>query len=533
MLSRHLCAITLLGLVLATSPARPADEKVTPPTVQVRLNSLDRTLDDLKYFLALTGQKQAVDQLESMKGSLLPQGFEGIDTKKPWALYGALDANIQDSAAVLLVPVTNEKAFLGLLEKVLHLKPTKDGDYYMVQPDNVPVPIYFRFLEGYACGAGASKAALEKGKLIQPSVMFAKPLAGNVEVHFRIDQIPNEYKQLALGQVEIQLANAKEQKIAGENEAQRLGRLQGIESFGQMFSAIVKDGTDISFAVDISRERGKFGVGFGVAAKSDSDLAKKFGTMGAGSSLFASWIKPASPINLVVHAGLDDAAQKILELIFSQGMAGLAKEGDHQRVVADKLKKVLAPTVESKSVDFGFDWRGPSTAGHYTVAAGLKVVDGDKIESLVKELIAEVPEKDRAMIKLDASSVGEFKVHRLDVASSFDADARRIFGDNPIYFAFRKDALLVSAGENGLPALSEALQAGAAAAPMARGNLNLKGLVPLMKNDPRAEGQAKTSFVKPGDDAVTISAQGGESLQIRVEVTGAVLQFLVALGNKK
>jgi hypothetical protein len=533
MFSRYLCAITLLGLVLAPSPARPADEKVTPPTVQVRLNSLDRTLDDLKYLLSLTGQKAAVDQMEGMKGALMPAGFDAIDTKKPWALYGALDPNIQDSAAVLLVPVANEKAFLGLLEKALHLKPTKDGDYYMVQPENLPVPIYFRFAEGYACAAGVSKAALEKGKLILPSVMFAKPLAGSVEVRFHIDQIPNEYKQLALGQVEIQLANAKEQKIAGENEAQRLGRLQGIESFGQVFSAIVKDGTAISFDVDISRERGKFGLGFGVAAKSGSDLAKKFGTMGAGSSLFAGWIKPVSPANLVVHAGLDEAAQKILELIFSQGLAGLAKEGDKQKVLADKLKKVLAPTIEAKSVDLGLDWRGPSAAGHYTFAAGLKVVDGDKIEGLVKELIAEVPEKERAMIKLDASSVGEFKVHRLDVASNFDADARRIFGDNPIYFAFRKDALLVSAGENGLPALSEALLAGPAAAPMARANLNLKGLVPLMKTDPRAESEAKKSFLQAGDDAVTLTVNGGEALKVHVEVTGAVFQFLAALGNKK
>jgi hypothetical protein len=534
MLSRYLCAITLLGLVLAPSAARPADEKVTPPTVQVRLNSLDRLLDDFKYFLSLTGQKEAIDQFEGMKGALLPLGFDGIDAKKPWALYGALDAgNVQDSAAVLLVPVTNEKAFLGLLDKALHLKPTKDGDYYMVQPDNVPVPIYFRFTEGYACAAGISKAALEKGKLIPPSVMFAKPQASSAEVHFRIDQIPNEYKQLALGQVEVQLANAKEQKIAGENEAQRQGRLQGIESVGQMFSALVKDGTDISFDVDISRAKGKFGVGLGVGAKSGSDLAKKFGTMGAGNSLFAGWINPSSPANLVVHAALGETVQKMLEEIVNHGLAGLAKDGEPQRIFVDKLKKVLAPTIQAKSVDLGFDWRGPSPAGHYTLAAGLKVVDGDKIEGLAKELIAQIPEKDRTMIKLDASSVGEFKVHRLDVAGMFDADARRIFGDNPIYFAFRKDALLVSAGENGLPALSEALQAGPAAAPMARGNVNLKGLVPLMKNDPGAEGQSKKSFVHEGDDAVTLSVNGGEALQIRVEFTGAVFQFAAALGNKK
>ena len=111
----------------------------------------------------------------------------------------------------------------------------------------------------------------------------------------------------------------------------------------------------------------------------------------------------------------------------------------------------------------GFEWRGPSAAGHYTLIAGLKTVDGDKIESLVKDLVRELPEKDRADIKLDASSVGEYKVHKLDVAKNFDKDGKRILGDNPVYFAFRKDALIVALGDNGLAALGQALQASARA----------------------------------------------------------------------
>src|SRR4029077_15529076 len=99
------------------------------------------------------GQKDAADQLDGLKNNVLPNGFEGIDTKKPWGLYGMLKANQLDSAVVLLIPVTSEQAFLGLLEKVAHLKPTKDGNYYVVQPDGVPFPIHIRFTDGYACAA--------------------------------------------------------------------------------------------------------------------------------------------------------------------------------------------------------------------------------------------------------------------------------------------------------------------------------------------------------------------------------------------
>lgn len=533
MLSRCLGALTLLGLILTPAPARPADDKATPPTIQVRLNSLDRSLDDIKYFLSLAGQKEAADQLDGLKNNVLPNGFEGIDTKKPWGLYGVLKANQVESAAVLLIPVTSEQAFLGLLEKVAHLKATKDGNYYLVQPENVPFPIHIRFTEGYACAAGPDKGALESGKLIPPSVLFADGPKGSADLHFRIDQIPNEYKQIALGTIEVQLANLEEQKIPGEDEAKRKGRVLGVKTVGQLFSAAVNDGADVSVELDISRQRDSFGVSLGLGAKTGSGLAKKFSSLTGGNSLFANWIKPTSPLNFVFHAPLGEDAQKILQLIANEGFANLAKQGEHQKALSEKIKKSLEPTIDSKSVDMGFEWRGPSASGHYTLIAGLKAVDGDKIESLVKELVREVPEKDRADIKFDASSIGEFKVHKLDVAKKFDADGKRILGDNPIYFAFRKDALIVALGDNGLAALGEALQASPGPAPLAKGSVNLKGLVPLIKDDPRAEGFAKKSFLKPGDDAVTFTAQGGESLQVKLQVKGPVIKFLAAVGDKK
>ena len=308
----------------------------------------------------------------------------------------------------------------------------------------------------------------------------------------------------------------------------------GIKAFGQMFSAVMKDGTDISLDLDISREHDHFGFGMGFAAKPGSDLAKKVALLTAGKSLFAGWVKPASAASFEFHAPLGDDARKMVELMFTEGLANLAKQGAGEKTMSEKIKKALEPTMQAKSVDVGFDWRGPTPSGHYTLIAGVKVVDGDKVESLVKELLKEAPEKERAMIKLDASSIGEFKVHRLDVASTFDANARKLLGDNPIYFSFRKDAAFVVLGENGLAALGEALQASPEAAPTVRGTLNLKDLVPLMKqSDPRAEGLAKKTFSKAGDDAITLTVQGGHSLQMRLEAKSPVIKFMAGMGNKK
>src|SRR5205085_721016 len=127
-------------------------------------------------------------------------------------------------------------------------------------------------------------------------------------------------------------------------------------------------------------------------------------------------------INLVFQAPVGEAAQKIVDFVFSAGFANLAKQGKEQKAIGEKIHKVLAPTIQARSVDMGVEWRGPSPSGHYTLIAGLKIVDGNKIEGLIKDLVREAPEKERANIKIDASSIGEFKVHRLDVASTYDKD---------------------------------------------------------------------------------------------------------------
>ena len=101
------------------------------------------------------------------------------------------------------------------------------------------------------------------------------------------------------------------------------------------------------------------------------------------------------------------------------------------------------------------------------------------------------------------------------------------------YITFRKDAVLVVMGENGLAVLGDAIQASAGNAPLASGHVSLMKLVPLMKDEPRAEGFAKETFTKPGSDAITLKAQGGDSISIQIEAKASVLKFLAAMGNKK
>src|SRR5438105_3306578 len=140
---RNWLCVAVLGLVALPSVARPAEEAATPPTLVVRIHSLDRLLHDVKQVISLAGRKDEAQKLDSLLNQRLPKGFEGVDGKRPLGLYGRVDENLMDSTAVVLIPIADEKAFLGLLES--HgIKATKDSEgVYSFTPENSPVSVYF------------------------------------------------------------------------------------------------------------------------------------------------------------------------------------------------------------------------------------------------------------------------------------------------------------------------------------------------------------------------------------------------------
>src|SRR5439155_25165965 len=142
---------------------------------------------------------------------------------------------------------------------------------------------------------------------------------------------------------------------------------------------------------------------------------------------------------------------------------GLSKEKDSaKRAEGEKVVKVLTPTLKAGELDVAASIRGPSAANHYGVVAGMKVKDGEAIEKTLREVVAKLPEADQGKIKIDAESSGDVKIHRIEAGKHLDKDAREKFGDSPLYFAFRNDAVLWSLGEDGLGLLKQALSAASA-----------------------------------------------------------------------
>ena len=158
---RLLSAFTLLLIsavpCLADEVKKAEPQPATQPTLVVRLQSIDGIISDLKYLAEAVGHGEQAKQADELfKSQIGEKGLEGIDTKKPLGLYGVLKPDFQNSTAVALIPVANEKAVLELLEQVnVKVEKGKDG-IYSASVENARVPIYFRFAnKEYWCSASS------------------------------------------------------------------------------------------------------------------------------------------------------------------------------------------------------------------------------------------------------------------------------------------------------------------------------------------------------------------------------------------
>src|SRR5712691_10266713 len=117
MLLRMFPCLATLCLIAVPSAARPAEEKAAPPTLVVRVQSIDNLRENLKYFGRLAGREREVEKAEAaLNDKLGDKALEGLDTKRPLALYGRVGPTGTDSTGVVLLPVTDDKAFLDLLK---------------------------------------------------------------------------------------------------------------------------------------------------------------------------------------------------------------------------------------------------------------------------------------------------------------------------------------------------------------------------------------------------------------------------------
>jgi hypothetical protein len=300
--------------------------------------------------------------------------------------------------------------------------------------------------------------------------------------------------------------------------------------------AILNDGESVTLRLAIDSTKDDLILDASFKAKPGSALAKDMEAAGKGRSLFAGLAGKGDALSGNLTVTLPEDIKKVLGPAIDEA---IKKAVDDEK---DQVKKALmkagmerlAPTLKAGEIDAGVSIRGPDAAGHFTAIGGIHVKDGKGLEGFLRDVVKNMPEKDKSKIALDAESAGDVKIHKLTI-DELDADAKAMFGSTTIYLAARDDAILVALGPDALAALKTAAQAQAGSAKVLNVSVSVARMATIDKKDAGAGKVAKEVFgpSPSGTDTVTVTAEMDQALKFRLVVKGKVIAFGVKAEEAK
>jgi len=531
---RLLPGLAGLCLLLAVVPVRADDPKPIVPGVLVRIKPIEALVDDARYLAELADKADEFKMYEGVYKSMLKdKSLEGIDITRPIGAYGEIGPNGIDSRFVILVPIADEKTFLEFI-KSKNLTPEKneDGSYKVDVPNSPLGSAYFRFVNKYAYITMGDKDNIAPASLPEPSKVLGK-VVSVVSVTVDIDKIPDELKKVMIGQMANGLAEQKDELKKNQDPNMTPAQLKlqeaTLDEVADVFKMVINDGGELTLSTDIDRQKGDLSMSLGLAGKDGTKLAKTFSDLGAAKSVGAGLLGKDSAANALFHFSLPERIRKAAEPVYEEGAKkALEEEKDKdKRAAAEKLYKVLSPTLKSGEFDIGVNLRGPSSKGQYALVMAMKVKDGAAIDKTLKDLIPTLPEKDRKNITLDFAKVGDVSIHKVESAE-LDEKAKEAFGDGPAYFAIRDDAAMVALGDGALEALKDALSGKAGPSKALQFEASMSRLVKLAPKEQQKvyEEAAKKAFAKDKDgDKITFVVESGKALKVRFHMKAALVTF--------
>jgi hypothetical protein len=535
MLKRSLSCVVLF--LVATVPVlRAAEPKSEAPTLIVRVQSFEQLLDNAKYLAALANQEEPFKQFEGLIKSMVgDKGLDGFDIKRPIALYGNLGGNLIDSSAVLMLPVSDEKGVLALLER-FEIKPEKglDGVYTVKKSDKLPEDIYFRFANKHVYATGRDKAALATEKLLAPEKIFVKAETAVVAVQFNIDQIPEGLKTSALVFLEQAINEAKEKNQPGETKEEHELKVLVLDEMFERVSTVINEGSEATLSFDVDRKTNDISLDLSLKGKKGSKLATGIANLAKLKSAAAGVLTTDSAMSMATRFTLPEKfAQALAKTIEAEMKKNAEKTPDKtHRELVEKFTKAIMPTIRAGELDTAFDLRGPNKKGIYTLLVAGGVEKGSDLESTLREIVKTVPQLED-LIKLDQDKAAGTAIHAINIPDNNEKFSK-IFGDSRMFLALRDDAIFLAMGEDGLAGLKTALATTPRAAHPLQFELSLGRFGKIMEKDQPAAGKVIEEVFdkKKQNDRIRVSVDGGNALNLRFKMKADIIRFMVRLNEE-
>jgi hypothetical protein len=524
--------VPALIVLIPTGMVR-AGEPAAPPTFVVRVRSIDTLIQNAKLLVTLAGREEIAQQVEGLiQAKIGAKGLEGIDTKRPLGAYGRFGKEIDDIAGAVLVPIADEKAFVGLLEdQNLMVTKAKDG-LYTVQT-GTPIEVYIRFANRYAYLTAMNPSAIDKDKLPDPMQVLGK-VGPTFSASLRIDQLPEAARQIASAQIEQGLDDALQKEVPNETPAQKDLRIAAAKETIKMLIGIIKEGAEMKVSVDLDGQKKQIAANLSLSGKPGTGLAKAIQDVGQRPSQFGALRSPEAAFRGAVHVVLPEEMKKslakLLEEATSQGIEKI--QDDAKRAQAAKLLEALAPTIRAAEADAVVQLIGPDASRKYAVLAAVKVAEARKLGKVVEELIQDAlrqaPAQVKGRVQLNAITIGDTKVHRFELPDDKKEieKLRELTGETNLHVAFGNNAVFVAVGKAGLDLLKNTVNTkSAGASPLFLLEVDMARLGALAPTQ-ELRNAAKQMFAGGKDSMIRVAVEGGAALRLSITTPLAVVQFL-------
>jgi hypothetical protein len=553
MLHRLLCYSALV--VALAAPSAWAQEKKSDspkksagPAVLVRVQSINELLKTADYLRTLAPEdaaeqiKQGLDAIRAFIDD--KKGLEGIDVKNPIGAYITFGEEIGPTPpVVVLIPIADEKTVLEALDTRLGLKPEKEKDgSYKVTPEQIPFPVFFRFANNYAYVTINDSANIDPKTLPKPGDVLGGKPEHIISVTARIDRLPDALKKMAIAQVENQLAMAKEQAIPNETKAIKEFKEKAIDELVVNLKNILEGGEEAALRINVDQKAEEVAIELELKGVQGSKLAKDIASIRENRSVVGGALAfPDTALSFNLSVSLSAELKKLFPPVVDDVLEIIKKQGNipgEFQTKAEPLVKAVLPTVKAGELDLGVAMVGPDRNDQFTLIAGLKVVEGKKIEDAVRNIVKkELPPEISAMIQLDAEKMdGGVMLHTLKVADQIDEKGQKVIGKSDLHICFRDDLILAAIGPRSKEVLKTALAAKPADVGVARISVSLARIVPIIGDTAQELSAAKKAAEKifgkgaSKADEIRFSIDGGESLKIKLMAKGKAIAFLVELG---
>lgn len=535
---RGILAAALALLTVAAAGAPAADPPLPPIVFQTQ--PVGRILDELRNGARMIGDEKGAKAFnDSLKQTLGDKGLEGLDVGRPVVGYVVLAPRPEDITAVVAIPVTGEKEFLDLCERLSRQKPTlapKEQDLYVLPSPDSRYKAMLRFRDRYAYIAyGHNPVPQMDPKLLVPMAKLFEPREeGLVAARVHFDRIPLAVKIAA----PVLLEEVKKTVFGGlalGNQEKEILKpaLAELDKLLARYGKLALGAESLAARVMLDPMTAELTVEAILSGKPDSDLARiiaahkphmnKFGAL-LGHPDTVAGVKLRLPLfeeefRSAAALGLDSARKEALK---NAPMAA--------RDFVEELFKGLARTAKTGEFDLAAAVRGPDKNGWYTAVGAIAFEDTAKLEKEFKTYIAkELPPEIVNGIKWDAAKAGTVNIHTRSLNNLGLIEPGKILGgeDCQLAFAFAPHGVFIVVGPDAITTIKDAIAVKPVAAPVLEVLANPVQIGKLIQKVAGPENAGQIEAVLGKEDrlisALSANLVGGKELKLSVKINMKVL----------